>query len=454
MLRLFKSNDPYLLVAVFGILLLVRLGGWLHGLPMTDFELKWLLVGERLGQGFKMYSEAYDYTAPLSAYTYKLFHVIGGRSRLLLQVIATLLLFLQASQFNILLLRNNAFPENNYLPAFFYVLLGSTFPDAYVLSPALLSMTFVLLALNNIFRRIDNVVRDEIFLNSGLYLGISTLFYLPAVVFFVFFLASLLLFSSPAPRRILLFFYGLLMPIVICFGYFYWTMDQWYFLDSYFRGILSDTSVTVGFQRFWQYASLPAVLFMLSLGTILLKGRYTNYQNKILRVMVLMVLAACLVVFVDVELGPHQMILFVPSLSYLMAHYMLILRRKIFRAFLPYLVVVVLLAFPYYSYTLDPNRKEWSQSLTQVASLMYLGDTRQIYLDHTLASPFLDKKLSSHWLGKLDYYQPASKVLITISESNPDIIIDDWGAVDKIFHRFPEFEAKYYQEGDRFVKLP
>ncbi|MEM9324560.1 MAG: hypothetical protein AAGA85_02845 [Bacteroidota bacterium] len=454
MLRLLRVNDPYLLIAIFLVLIVIRSIGAIVGLPVWEIELKWLLLGERLGDGFRMYSEAFDYTGPLAAYTYKMLDWLGGRSRGLHHVLSTILVMFQAGVLNITLLRNKAFSENNYFPAFFYVLAASMIPDAYMLSPQIMSLTFILLSLNYIFRRIDNQVTDELFLYSGLYLGIATLFYLPAIIYFIALLISLLLFSNPAPRRVLLFVYGLLMPFLIVFCYFYWFDDHWFFLHSYFvRGLFGERSFDIGFYNMVIAGSLLFALIMICWFRVIFYGRYANFQSKIQQVMVLMLLAGVGILFIDVELGTHQLILFVPTFSVFIAHYLLLMRRRWVRAIVPYLLVAGLLAFPYWVKDfMSLEDQERVQIIEGEGTLMYLGDDLQAYSEHKIASPFLDAELSAYWIGRLDFYQPAGHLYAVLDKSKPEIILDEKGVIRKIFRRYPHWQSEYRRQGSVYTR--
>lgn len=453
MLRFFKVNDPYLLVVIFLLLIAVRTTGIFFELPLLETQFKWLLLGERLGEGFRMYSETYDYTGPLAAYTYKFVDLITGRSWITHQILATIIVMIQASILNVILLRNGAFKENNYFPAFFYMLAASAIPDAYSFSPQLMSLTFILLSLNNIFRRIDNEVQDELFLYAGLYLGIAMLFYLPAVVYFVVMLSSLLLFSSPATRRLMLFFYGLIVPLIIAFCYFYWHGAHWAFIDSYLvRGILNTHSFNVGIVPLLISASFLLFLFLLTILSVLSKGKYANFQTKIQQVMILTIGGGILAMLVSVELGPSQLILFVPALSFFLSHYVLLLRKPFYKLTLPYLLVVGLLCYPYLPFH-ETNLKLSESPEPKQEKLLYFGKDLAEYQSYRMASPFLDQKLSARWLKKLDYYQPAARIQDNLLASDPDVIIDDQGVVSKLFFRFPQLEARYERRGSNYYKI-
>ena len=196
MLNFFKINDPSRLIVIFLGLLSLRVLLTFQGLSLTLFELKWLLLGQRSAEGFSMYEEIFDYTGPLSVFFYRIIDNVFGKSQQAHHIISTIWLFLNAIIFNSLLRRNKNFSENSDLPALFFVLFAASIPDFMALSPQMMSMTFILLGFYNILERIANEDTDDLFLYAGIYLGIATLFYPPAGVFFFVFLISFFLFST------------------------------------------------------------------------------------------------------------------------------------------------------------------------------------------------------------------------------------------------------------------
>ncbi|MEO1256815.1 MAG: hypothetical protein AAFY41_18275, partial [Bacteroidota bacterium] len=80
MLRFFRINDPYRLVIIFVLLITLRLVQSYFVGGTSYFGLKWLLLGEWLNSGFKMYSETYDYTGPIATFFYKYLYMIFGRT--------------------------------------------------------------------------------------------------------------------------------------------------------------------------------------------------------------------------------------------------------------------------------------------------------------------------------------------------------------------------------------
>ncbi len=452
MFSLFRINDPYRLIIVLVILLVIRSVFWIIGVPLTDLELKFLLIGERLGDGFVMYRDLYDYTSPLSALVYKWIDIIFGRSRVVHQILSTGLIFLNATIFNLLLVRNKAYSENNYLSGLFYILFSLAITDFFVLSPQLMSITFILLALNNVFRRIDNQVSDELFLYAGLYLGIATLFYFPSIIFFLVLLGSLVAFSNVIIRRVFLFFYGLLVPLLVTYGYFFWFEGADYLVRSViWRGLFHEPVRFLSKNTMIWVVAVPFFWYLVSFFKTIISVRYGIYESKILRTMVYLSLAAGLIMYIDVDFSTTQLVFFVPTLSYFMTHFALARRKRILSYVMPYLIVMTLVAAPFYLMyddrgffeTLETEDADANQS-----KLMLLDSGLEMYKSYHIASPFLDPVLSKKNLEGLEYYETSYQIFAAINGNKPDIIVDRWSMMDSIFYRFPILEENYRESSN------
>lgn len=424
------------------------------GFPLSLPELKWLLVGERLGDGFTMYRDLYDHTGPLSAMVYKWLDFLFGRSRWVHIVFSSILVTVQASILNSILLKNKAFEENNYLPAFFYVICSASVLDFFALSPQLMSITFILLALNQIFRRIDNVITDELFLYSGIYLGLAAFFYLPAVIFFVIFLVSFILFSSAILRRLLLFIYGTFAVFVVVWAYFFWHEAAYDFLNSFFgAGVQKPKIFYLEFVDLLKVGGFLCGVLLLGL-TILVTQRSTNFQQKMQRVMTLFIIAGVIAMVVNRELMVADLVFFVPSTAFFLSYYFLGIRRRVWRLTMPYLVVFGLIAYPF----LFIDGEELQSSIVQssepyTGSVMGITSDISVYRNAHIAGPFLDEYVSRCRLENLEYFDEAPRLFQSLNESDADIILDEWGMAGVIFHRFPSFARRYEQTGPGEYRL-
>ncbi len=413
---------------------------WLYiGLPGSAVLFKWELLGFRLSTGAFMYRDIYDYTGPLAAGTFRWITTLFGTSFWPHFILSTFLVIFQAGYLNIVLLRIKAFDENNYLPAFLYVIVQSSLPEFYVLSPQLLGLTFLILALNLVFRRIDNMASDELFLLAGIFVGLAMLFYLPTIAFFISFLLSFVLFSTAILRRVILFIMGMLTVVMLVWAYTYWFGYHTDFLISFFvDGFAKPKTYFLATNRFFETGY--AVLFFFAISIVgILWYRRSNFQTKIVQVMLFFLLAGVVSFFISPELSGTEYVFLLPPMSFLLSHLLLNLRRKVLRLTVPYVVVFGLLGYPFLV-----EREELIQyQVEDEEKVMLIGDQYALYQGHRITSPFLDEYVSRRRMEGLDYYLPATVIYSTLLKDDPDRIIDQWGYWDEIAYRFPEFANRY-----------
>src|SRR5688572_6903612 len=123
MLRFFRINDPYRLLAILIFLILFSLPLMIDQPELTRPELKSMVIGEALDNGQMMYAEIFDATGPMAAGTFGFVDWIMSRSVIGRQIIALILIFFQAAFFAILLINNKAYNDNTYVPGLIYGLL-------------------------------------------------------------------------------------------------------------------------------------------------------------------------------------------------------------------------------------------------------------------------------------------------------------------------------------------
>ena len=455
MLRFFRINDPYRLIFIFLILIGVRVvqGFFIEGQFLL--ELKWLLLGEWLNDGYLMYREAYDYTGPLAAMVYKYMDFLFGRSSFAHHALSSLLIIFQAAMFNGILLRNKAFDENNYLPAFFYVLVIVCIPDFMVLSPQLMSMTFVLKALGSVLRRIDNQVTDELFLNSGLFVGVASLIYLPAAIFFIVFLISLIVFSSAITRRLLLYFFGFLLVFGLASTYFLWRGDFYLFVDYFVvKGLLLESDKILSFSEIVTLSSVLLGGLLIAIGKALVASRLTNFQQRVQQVIWFMFIGSLACFFLSNKKVGLELIFTAPLLSYFLSHYFMLIKKRWAKAIMPALVVFGLIGFNIYCYlNLTEKLTVRTTNLLSDKTLL-LDEDFGFYANSQSGSPCFCLEICKTAFEGLGYYEASANIYKLIDKRDPEVIIDRIDVIDQLFYRFPLLEEKYRRDGqNRYKKI-
>ncbi len=455
MLRFFRINDPYRLIFIFLVLVIVRLAQGYIITGTSYYELKWLLLGEWLGKGHLMYSETFDYTGPIAAAIYKYFNLAFGRDRLSLVVFSTLLVILQASILNALLLKNKVYNENSYLPAFLYVIIVVSIPDFMTLSPQLMSLTFILLTLRNVLRRIDNQVTDELFLSSGIFIGIATMIYLPAVVFFLIFLFSLILFSTAIIRRLALYFFGFILIFSSCWVYFYLNNSALLFIERFFvDGLFTSIKKSASMVDLMIISAPLAFVFLVTVYKTLSAARLTNFQQKVQQVFWLLLVGGGTTFLLSKEQAGFELLFLAPVIAYFSTHYFILIKKKLIVAVMPGLLIIGLLVYSGYAYLYRVSPLTVDDTDMSKEKTFVLGEKLELYNRAEMITPCFNEYISERALARINYYTDASIIYDILVESDPQIIIDEIEAMPELMFRFPYLEENYLQvNSERYTKI-
>ena len=143
MLEFFKINDPFRMIGILILFILLQTPYYLMEIPTLQPEFIWKLLGQQINSGDIPYVAIIDNTGPLSAMVYWFNDILFSNSWLSFRMIASAIIFFQVFYTNHMFIENNAYDESNYLPAFFMLLLYQLSFDFLTLSPALMGSTFV-----------------------------------------------------------------------------------------------------------------------------------------------------------------------------------------------------------------------------------------------------------------------------------------------------------------------
>ena len=352
MISLFKINDPYRLLLAFILLILFRLPFLVSGPVASIPQLEWLVLGEKMSSGAHLYVDIFHPTGPVAAFVYWIFSVISGRSLLVLHIVALILIFIQASMLSLMMINYRSLNQNTYIPALIYILLMSFFPDSAILSPQLISLTFVLAAVNLIIKHFSSREKNNwVVLYAGLFFGLAALAYLPSSLFILTTLITLLLFTSTTPRRYMLFIYGFSVPLIIVWIYYFWRNESGMLFLNYFKSI----TYSPGYSDY-NYGSLllliagPLFFLLWALLKILSGATLTNIQVTHQNFMFIMFLTGLLIISIDYYSAPFSLIILFIPMSFFITQLFLMFRRKWFAELLFIVFLLATLANGYGSY--------------------------------------------------------------------------------------------------------
>lgn len=423
---------------------------------MLQPELGWMVLGENLAAGARLYEGIWDNTAPFSAAVYWLLDELFGRSAIAHAILAMLLVLVQAGQFNLMLLNSRAYNENTYVPALIYTVLAHIFFDFYLLSPPLMSMTFLLMAVRNTFKVVSAKGKDESLFFLGAYVGIAGGFFLPSLVYFPALLFALMLFTGTKPRQYLLLLIGLALPLAAITLYFFWQDN----LESFYFGYLFSLNLFgsdnyLGTLSLLALAAIPTIFFLIGLYNFS-RRNYTIYQTRLQQVMFYTFVAGIIAIVLTAEKSSYHLLLLMPAWAFYISHYLLLVRKFLKAEGIFWLFTLLVLALHFVLYLgivpeikpyvnterLLVNRRPEAE-LVAGKRILTLGRDLSLYQRAQLATPYLEWRLASQQLTELDYYDNLVEAFRNFQQDTPQVLIDDAGIVPQLFKRMPTIETRY-----------
>lgn len=457
MFGFFRINDPYRIIIIFFLLIIISLPYFLSGKAQTIPELEWMIVGEKMSEGASLYIGVWDDLSPLSAGVYWLIDEVFGRSQLTYQILSLLLIIVQGAIFNSIMLSHKVYHENTYAPALIYATLMTLSFDFLTLSPVLMSMTFILLALNLLLQYIQRYQKsDDRALKIGIYLGVATLFYFPVFLYSIMIILSFVLFTGSSLRKNLLFIYGFVLPVVIVGLYYFWNGGMRSFLIQFFYANFTLPDKThINLTSLLTIAAVPSVFLLLALLRVFGFPSFTNFQTRTQQIMFIMLALNAVVYSLANTKAPYLLVLFVTPSAFFLTHYFLLIRKRIWTElqFLIFFSLVILVNWgSYYGFFFTSRFVDYDSLIVQESPLnayvegkkiVVFGQGMELYRDATLATPYLNWELSKLHLENLDYYDNLTAVYKNFREDMPDLIVDKENVMPKLAGKIPALEKAY-----------
>lgn len=463
MLRFFRVNDPYRLFGVLVMMLLAALPVLIKSDAITYQELKSIVLGEALNDGKVIYTQVVDDTPWLGAQMAKWTEWIMGRSLTARHIFALVLLFFQATFFSLILIRNKAYNENNYFPALIFGVLCFFSFDMLMLSDELWASTFLLFALNNLFKEIEfKVQRDENILNLGFFLGIASLFVFSTSIFLIGSIVVLLVFARIDLRKSMMLLFGFLFPHLVLLTLYYFKNGLPELARSFYDvNFTLATTKLVSWQSLFWLSSTTIIYFVFSMVMLGREARFTRYQAQLLQVMLIWLMIAVVNVFAMRELTPHSLIIFLPSLTYFLSHYLLLIRRKWIAELMLWFLLVSVVGVSSAARTRQFDRVDYSRMfipdkpsiLVDNKRILVLGDRLEFYKTNKMASYFLNWERSKEIFELNHYYDDLVLISESFQKDPPEIIVDEKDKMGKIFSRLPLLKAKYQRRGIFYERI-
>jgi hypothetical protein len=443
-------------------MVLMYLGLFIDSPEILKPELKGILIGEKVANGLNLYVDVVDWYAPLAGWFEGLFNIIFGRSLFARHILAFFIIFSQAAFLGLVFIDKKAYAEYSFVPSLLYVLLFFFSFDTLTLSPELLGNGFLLLALNNLFKEVEfREQQNETTFNLGLFIGFASLFVFSYILFLFAALIVLVVYTRNEIRRFLLMMFGALLPHILVFCFYLLKDGQDQIWTYYYIPNLSfHAERLISFNSMIILGALPIFFLVISMIMLNREARFTKYQSQLLQVMFFWMIFGFLQILYSKDTRPQSAITLIPSFSFYIAHYLLLIRRRRLAelSFLILLTGLISISYlsrygkvrgvNYESMTLQQSSKEVKNK-----KVVVLDNDMSWYKENSLGSSFLNWRLAENVFKEPDYYENVLLVAGAFKRDPPDIIIDPHHLMRSFLHKIPALKNTYRQTSLGYQKI-
>ena len=177
--------------------------------------------------------------------------------------------------------------------------------------------------------------------------------------------------------------------------------------------------------------------------------------------MFLWLLVTIIHVFIVRELSPQSVIIFIPSMAYLVSHYLLLIRRKWIAEMMLWIFMISLVSMNLLTQygsirgvdfqRMFPKPSPYAKSIKD-KKVLVLCDDVSVYRENKLAGYFPNWDLSKLIFEQPEYYESILLINEAFEMDPPDIIVDPQDLMKPIFNRIPRLKPLYRREGELYRK--
>ncbi|MCU0398013.1 MAG: hypothetical protein MUC73_07910 [Cyclobacteriaceae bacterium] len=457
MLSYFRINDPYRLLVLLALLILIWLPMFIDTPLLTIPEIKSFVVGEKVSEGFDLYSELIDPTPPLASWFYGIADWVFGRNITVRHIMSFIILFMQSAFLGIVLISKKAFPENTYIPSLIFSLLTLISFDMLSLTADLAAFGFLLLALNTLLTELEfRSDHDETVFNLGLFISFASLLNFSYSLYLPGFILILIFFTRNMLRKYLLMLIGFLLPHLLLVVIFYLKGDASALWQHFYRPNLSFPNESlISIKSLFILGAIPMLYLVISIVMLNRKAHLTKYQSQVMQSMWLWMFIALIQVYFTPDFRPQSLLPLLPPLCFFITHFLLLIRRKKFTNLNAVILIAGMTTMLYLTRYEKISSVDFNELIAGKPSLsisnkriLVLQDEPELYVSNSASPAFTDWKLTQAIFDHPEYYENILLVNRIIAKDQPELIIDPEYRFQKFVDRVPELKKQYKRNSD------
>jgi hypothetical protein len=219
--------------------------------------------------------------------------------------------------------------ERTFLPVYLFLFVVYALPELHVIRPIFLSAIFILLSIRSIFLSFEKRTAINNAFDAGFLIGIAGIFYLSANLLIILIPFSIFILRNKIEwREVVLPFFGLLIPWLLLFCYYFiWhDVSQLYELIGHSISNLNESVLSRPLVQTY-LAFLLLITLLASLFILTQYGEKNISTRRYFKILSLYFYSSLLLIFIPSVSYEIIVILAIP-LTFLITNYLIFMRRR------------------------------------------------------------------------------------------------------------------------------
>ncbi|MBC7381368.1 MAG: hypothetical protein H7296_00045 [Bacteroidia bacterium] len=275
-----------------------------------------------------------------------------GGFELKTNLIATLFVFFQALLVNYISSSHSILYKDSFLPAAFFVLLNSIYPEQLVLSPQLFANTFIILLLYRLCYLYESKIPLLLVFDAGILLGFGLLFSYDLIIYLPFILISVLYMTSFNFRYWMVAVFGIILPAYFLGVIFFLTNHLKDFIASFQYSLNKSyfNPIAIQFQQGLIWLVIIPVFIFSSFNIQLNFYRHKVKTRRIQLVILIMLLFGIISVFAENQSFMFGLCFLSVSLSFILSNFFISDKRWLMKEVTFYGLIFCAVYYQYFNH--------------------------------------------------------------------------------------------------------
>jgi hypothetical protein len=283
------------------------------------------------------------------------------------------------------------------------------------------------------------------------------------VIFFPFMVVTGITVSGYSFNQLLLSLIGYFLPLICIALYYFWIDALPEFIIEYILATrIVDVYTHVRYLDLGILVLPPIIFAAIGYFVSTIFKHITVNQQKQRQIVIIFLIFALLSLFLTNRKTPYQLVILIPGLTYFISQIFIYLNKG---KLLQFLSISFLLCVPLGGYIWTFNQiqtgkiedfavyADQKHQITTGKSVLVMGQDLGFYNDASLATPYLNFKLSKRVLEDYKDFNDMAIAHQYFIKEKPDVIIDEEGVFERLLNRLPDLSKLYENEKEGvFIK--